>query len=60
MRTLVWIGILLLAIWVVGWLVLRVTGFLIHLLALAGVIFLIWWVIQRFSGLGRTGTGPRT
>jgi hypothetical protein len=50
MRGLIPIGILLVVAWVVGFLVFKLAGFLIHLLVIVGIIMLIAGVIRRLSG----------
>ncbi len=40
---LLWIGILLLIAWVLGFLVFRVAGCLIHVLVVVGLILLVLW-----------------
>ena len=50
MRGLVPIGILLVVVWVVGFLVFKVAGFLIHLLIIVGIIMLIVSFFKRIGG----------
>ena len=50
MRGLVPIGILLVVAWVVGFLVFKVAGILIHLLIIVGIIMLIVGFFRRVSG----------
>lgn len=50
MRGLVPIGILLVVVWVVGFLVFKVAGFLIHLLIIVGIIMLIVGFFKRIGG----------
>lgn len=47
MGALIGLGGLLLVLWVVAWLVLKVTGFFIHLLLVVGVVLLVWGAIKR-------------
>ncbi len=47
MRTLLWIGIILIVLWALAWLVFRASGFLIHLLLIVGVILLIASLVRR-------------
>jgi hypothetical protein len=47
MRALVSLGILLVVLWLVGWLVFKVAGLLIHLLLVAGVLMLIVGLVKR-------------
>jgi hypothetical protein len=49
-KGLVPIGILLVIAWVVGFLVFKVAGILIHLLIIAGIIMLIVGFFRRVSG----------
>ena len=50
MRNLVPIGILLVVAWVVGYLVFKVAGFLIHLLVIIGIIMLVVGFFRRVGG----------
>jgi hypothetical protein len=49
-RGLIPIGILLVIAWVVGFVVFKVAGILIHLLIFAGIIMLIVGFFRRVSG----------
>jgi len=46
MRVLIGIGILLLVLWVVLWIGLRIVGGLVHILVIAGAVFLIWGIAR--------------
>ena len=50
MRNLVPIGIMLVIAWVLGFVVFKVAGFLIHLLVIVGVIMLLAGLYKRVSG----------
>jgi hypothetical protein len=50
MQSLVPIGILLVIAWVVGYLVFKVAGFLIHLLVIVGIIMLVVGFFRRVGG----------
>jgi hypothetical protein len=50
MQGLVPIGILLVVVWVLGFLVFKVAGFLIHLLVIVGVVLLILGFFRRMGG----------
>jgi hypothetical protein len=50
MRGLIPIGILLVIAWVLGFLVFKLAGFLIHLLVIVGVIMLIVGFFKRVGG----------
>ncbi len=50
MRGLIPIGILLVIVWVLGFVVFKLAGFLIHLLVIVGVIMLIVGLFNRVSG----------
>ncbi|HEX2248997.1 MAG TPA: DUF5670 family protein [Gemmatimonadales bacterium] len=50
MQNLISIGILLVVAWVVGFLVFKVAGFLIHLLIIVGIIMLLVGLFRRLSG----------
>ena len=47
MHGLVWLGIALVALWLVLWLGLKIVSGVIHLLVIAGVILLIWGLVKR-------------
>lgn len=49
---LLWAGIILLAAWVVGFLVLHVAGMLIHLALLAAIVAIVWHFVagRRHAG----------
>lgn len=49
MRGLIPIGIVLVIVWVVGLVVFKVAGFLIHLLVIVGIIMLIVGFFKRLS-----------
>jgi hypothetical protein len=50
MSKLIPIGILLVVAWIIGFVVFKVAGFLIHLLVIVGVIMLIVGLFNRVSG----------
>jgi hypothetical protein len=50
MQNLISIGILLVVAWVVGFLVFKVAGFLIHLLVIIGIIMLVVGFFRRVGG----------
>jgi hypothetical protein len=50
MNRLIGIGVLLLILWVLGFLVFKVAGFLIHLLIIVGIVMLIAGLVRRVSG----------
>jgi hypothetical protein len=50
MQNLISIGILLVVAWVVGFLVFKVAGFLIHLLVIIGIILLVVGFFRRVGG----------
>jgi Family of unknown function (DUF5670) len=50
MQNLISIGILLVVAWVVGFLVFKVAGFLIHLLVIIGIIMLAVGFFRRVGG----------
>lgn len=47
MHALVWLGVLLLALWVIAWLVFKVVSFAVHLLLIAAVVFIVWGLVKR-------------
>lgn len=52
MRTLLWLGVILLVIWVLAGLVFELAGFLMQLLLLVGIVMLVLWAVGRL----RSGT----
>jgi hypothetical protein len=50
MKGMVSIGVVLLVAWVVGFLVFKTAGFLIHLLLIVGAIMLLVGLVRRASG----------
>ena len=50
MRGLIPLGIFLVVAWVLGFVVFKLAGFLIHLLIIVGVIMLIVGLFKRVSG----------
>ena len=52
MRSLIPIGILLVVVWVVGFLVFKLAGALIHLLVIVGIIMLLVGFFRRVTGRG--------
>lgn len=47
MRPLVWLGIILVVLWAVLWLGLKMASGLIHLLFIAGLVFVVWGLVKR-------------
>jgi hypothetical protein len=47
MAGLVWLGIILVALWLVLWIGFHVVSVLIHILLVVGVVLLIWGLIKR-------------
>jgi hypothetical protein len=50
MSSFISIGILLVIAWIVGFLVFKLAGFLIHLLVIVGVVMLLVGFFKRVSG----------
>jgi hypothetical protein len=50
MRGLIPIGILLVIAWILGYLVFKLAGFLIHLLVIVGIIMVIVGFFRRVTG----------
>jgi hypothetical protein len=50
MRGLIPIGIMLVVAWVLGFVVFKLAGFLIHLLIIVGIIMLVVGLFKRVSG----------
>ena len=47
MHPLVWLGVALLVLWGILWLGLKIVSGVIHLLVIAGVVFLVWGLVKR-------------
>lgn len=50
MRGLVSLGLVLLVAWVVGFIVFKAAGFLIHLLLIVGAVMLLIGLVKRLGG----------
>jgi hypothetical protein len=50
MRGLISLGIVLVVAWIVGFVVFKVAGFLIHVLLLIGAVMLILGLLRRLRG----------
>ena len=51
MSTLLLIGIIILVLWLLGFVFFRSLGFLIHIALIVGVILLILWLLRVVLGL---------
>jgi hypothetical protein len=47
MRSLLWVGILLVILWALGWLVFRVASALIHIVLVVGIILAILALVRK-------------
>ena len=47
MQSLVWLGIVMVVLWVVMWIGLKVATGMIHVLVILGLAFVIWGLIKR-------------
>jgi hypothetical protein len=47
MSPLVWVGIVLVALWALLWLGLKIVSGVIHLLVIIGIALVIWGLIKR-------------
>ena len=47
MSALVIIGVILIVIWLLGWLAFEIASGLIHLLLIIGAVMLIWGLVKR-------------
>ncbi len=47
MHPLLWLGIVLIALWLLLWLVFEVVSFAVHLLLIAAVVFVVWGLVKR-------------
>ncbi|MBB4638086.1 hypothetical protein [Longimicrobium terrae] len=55
MHPFLWLGIALVALWLLVVVVFKVVGFAFHLLLLAAVVFIIWGLVKR--GARKIGIG---
>jgi hypothetical protein len=49
MNSLIYLAILLVVIWLVAVIVVKVTGFFLHLLWIAAVVLFVIWLIGKFT-----------
>ena len=49
MDALIWIGIILIVLWILGWVVFQTAGLLMNVLLVVGIILLVWWAIRRIT-----------
>lgn len=47
MGALFWLGLVLVLLWLVGAIVFKIAGLLVHLLLLAGLALLVVWAVRR-------------
>ena len=47
MHTLAWIGSALVALWAVLWLGLQIVSGVVHLLVVAGIVLLVWGLVEK-------------
>ena len=52
MNALVWLALVLIAIWVAAVAFFKIVGFAIHLALVAAVVMLIAWGVRKMSGPG--------
>jgi hypothetical protein len=45
-----WIGLVLVVLWLLGWLALEIAGFLIHLVIIVAVVLLVLGLLRRTTG----------
>jgi len=55
-HALVWLGVVLLVLWVILWLGLKIVSGLVHLLIILAVVFIIWGLVKK----GARAIGNRT
>ncbi len=53
MRGFIWLGLVLVGLWLLAWLVFKVVGFAVHLLLVAAVVLIVWGLLKR--GARRVG-----
>jgi hypothetical protein len=54
-HALVWLGIVLFALWAILWLGFKIVGGVVHLLVVAAVVFVIWGLAKK--GARAIGSG---
>lgn len=52
----VWPGMVLLVLWALLWLVFKVVSGVVHVIALAAVVFIVWGLIKRGANAVRGGS----
>lgn len=60
MRTLLWIAVLLVVVWVIARLIAGIASVLLNLLWIAALVLLVVWLIGKFRGGTTTGPTDRT
>ena len=58
MSALAWIGVVLIVLWLLGWLAFEIVGGIIHLLLIVGVVLLIWGLVKKGSRAVSGRDGP--
>ena len=49
MDALIWIGIILIVLWILGWVVFNTASVLMNVLLVVGIVLLVWWAIRRIT-----------
>ena len=47
MGALAWVGVVLVVLWLLGWLAFKVASGLMHLLLVIGIVLLVWGLVKR-------------
>ena len=47
MHGFVWLGIVLLALWMVLWLGFKIVSGVVHLLVLVAIVFIVWGLVKK-------------
>ncbi|MGH7477186.1 MAG: DUF5670 family protein [Longimicrobiales bacterium] len=47
MNALLWAGVILVLLWLFGWMFFEAVGFIIHVLLIAAVVIFVLWLLRR-------------
>jgi hypothetical protein len=47
MKLLLWLGVALIAVWIIHWLGIKIAAVAVHLMLLVGIVFIVWALVVR-------------
>ena len=59
MNLLLWLGVVLVAIWLLAWLVLKIAGLTVHLILIAAAALIVWALVRGTVRKVKGPGGPR-